>query len=198
MSIWPFKTSFSIIAENTTKYHMELKTRYEGRFPDDASLLATAGVLDAQNYIFTSSPQIDITDILELARRCTAKDQNRLPMRKEIRFSKTLENYRQRESSWVDVLVGSSEDSAGPPECTDEVFDFVFGLELLLFKVEHTRFSPSDIEEACRSKYKTIEKAITRTMKKYNAGKGIFAQATTAFMENALLEPLRNSLGILP
>ena len=48
MSIWPFKSNFSLVAENTTKYYMELKTRFKGRFPDDASLLATAGILDAQ------------------------------------------------------------------------------------------------------------------------------------------------------
>ena len=84
------------------------------------------------------------------------------------------------------------------PKCTDEVFDFVFGLELLLFKVDNKLFSPPDIEEACRRKYKTIEKAIAQTMKKYKVGQGIIARATTAFMENASLESLRNSLGILP
>ena len=39
MGICPFKTNFSVIAENTTKYYMELKNSYKGRFPDDASLL---------------------------------------------------------------------------------------------------------------------------------------------------------------
>ena len=199
MGIFPFKTNFSLIAENTTKYYMELQTRYKGRFPDHASLLATAGVLDAQNYIFPSSPKIDITDVIELARRCTAKDPNhipiRVPIRKDIRFSEARKRYRRGKSSLADLFVGS-EDSTGPPECTDELFDFVFRLELLLFRVDNTRFSAFHIEEACRSKHKTIEKAITGTMKKYNVGKGIFAQATTTFMDDVSLQSVRNRLRI--
>jgi len=196
MSVWPFKTHFSLIAENTTKFYMELTTRYRERFPDDASLLAAAGVLDAQNYIFPSPPKIDITDVMELARKCTAKDEDYIPMRKLIQYSDNTRRYRDHKSSIGDLL--SFEYSEGPPECTDEVFDFVFGLELLLFEVDNKRFSPQAIEEACRSKYKTIEKAITQTMKKYKVGQGILARATTAFIENSSLEPLRNRLGILP
>jgi hypothetical protein len=188
MSIFPFKTNFSLIAENTTKYYIELKTRYGRRFPDDASLLAAAGILDAQNYIFPSPPKIEITDVIELARRCTAKDKNHIPIRANILLSQmTLD-------SWVSYL---DSDSIEPPECTDEVFDFVFGLELLLFKAENKRLPPSEIEEACRRKYKTIEKAITGTMKKYSVGKGIFAQATTMFMEDVSLKQIRDRLGIL-
>jgi hypothetical protein len=196
MSFWPFRTNFSLIAENTTKYYMELKTRYGGRFPDDAALLATAGVLDAQNYILPSPPQIDITDIIELARKSTTKGEDYVPMRRFIQYSAHLQRYREHKSSVADLL--SFEYSQGLPECTDEVFDFVFGLELLLFRVDNQRFSPHAIEEACRSKYKTIEKGITGTMKKYNVGKGIFARATTTFMEDASVEAVRNRLGILP
>jgi len=196
MSFWPLKTNFSLIAENTTKYYMELKGRYKERFADDTSLLVAAGVLDAQNYIFPSPPKIDITDVMELARKCTAKDEDYIPMRKLIQYSDNTRRYRDHKSSIADLL--SFEYSEGPPECTDEVFDFVFGLELLLFEVDNKGFSPQAIEEACRSKYKTIEKAITQTMKKYKVGQGILARATTAFMENSSLEPLRNSLGILP
>jgi hypothetical protein len=196
MSFWPLKTNFSLIAENTTKYYMELKGRYKERFADDASLLAAAGVLDAQNYIFPSPPKIDITDVMELARKCTAKDEDYIPMRKLIQYSDNTRRYRDHKSSIADLL--SFEYSGGSSECTDEVFDFVFGLELFLFEVDNKRFSPQAIEEACRSKYKTIEKAITQTMKKYKVGQGILARATTAFMENSSLEPLRNRLGILP
>ena len=196
MSIWPFKTNFSLIAENTTKYYMELKSRYKERFTDDASLLAAAGVLDAQNYIFPSPPQIDIIDVIELARKCTAKDEEYIPMRKLIQYSDNTQRYRDHKSSIADLL--SFEYSEGPPECTDEVFDFVFGLELLLFKVDNKKFSPHAIEEACRSKYKTIEKAITQTMKKYKVGRGMLARAATTFMEDVSLEAVRNKLGILP
>ena len=196
MSIWPLKSNFSLIAENTTKFYMELTTRYKERFPDDASLLATAGILDARNYVFSSSPQIDITDIIELARRCTAKGEDYVPIRKLIQFSDKMQRYQDHKLSVADFI--SLEYPAGPPECTDEVFDFVFGLELLIFNADSNKFSPFAIEEACRRKYKTIEKAIAGTMKKYNVGKGVFARATTTFMEDVSQEPLRNSLGILP
>jgi len=195
MSIWPFKTNFSLIAENTTKFYMELITRYRERFPDDASLLATAGILDARNYVFSSPPQIEITDIIELARKCTAKGKGYIPIRKSIQYSDNIQRYRDHKSSVADLL--SFEYSNGSPECTDEVFDFVFGLELFIFKAD-SKFSPFDIEEACRTKHKTIEKAITGTMKKYHIGKGVFALATTRFMEDISQESLRNSLGILP
>lgn len=196
MSVWPFKTNFSLIAENTTKFYMELTTRYRERFPDDAALLTTAGILDARNYVFSSPPQIEITDIIELARKCTAKGENYTPIRKLIRSSEMIQKHRQRKLSAYEILA-SYDDSEESPECTDEVFDFVFGLEMLLFKAD-TKFSPFDIEEACRTKHKTIEKAITGTMKKYNVGKGAFARATTTFMEDVSQEPLRNRLGILP
>lgn len=184
MSFWPFKTNFSLIAENTTKYYTELKGRYKERFADDASLLAAAGVLDAQNYIFSSPPQIDITDIIELARECTTKDENHTPIGKDVPF--TMAEFQR------------FMDSFGPPKCTPEVFAFVFGLELLLFKADNNKFSEYDIHQACLSKHKTIEKAITRTLKKYTVGKGVFAETTTTFMQDVSLEPLRNSLGILP
>jgi len=196
MSIWPFKTNFSLIAENTTKFYMELTTRYKERFPDDAALLATAGILDARNYVFSSSPQIDISDIIELARKCTAKGEDYMPIRKFIQYSDNIKRYSDHKSSVADLL--SFEYSNGLPECKDEVFDFVFGLELLIFKADNNRFSPFAIEEACSRKYKTIEKAITVTMKKYGVGKGIFARATTKFMDDVSQEPLRNRLGMLP
>ena len=195
MSIWPFKTNFSLIAENTTRFYMELTTRYKERFPDDASLLATAGILDARNYVFSSPPQIEITDIIELERKCTAKGEDYIPIRKSIQYSDNIQRYRDHKSSVADLL--SFEYSNGLPECTDEVFDFVFSLELLIFKAD-SKFSPFDIEEACRTKHKTIEKAITGTMKKYHIGKGVFALATTTFMEDISQESLRDRLGVLP
>jgi hypothetical protein len=187
MGIFPFKTNFSLIAENTTKYYMELKTRYRQRFPDDASLLAAAGILDAQNYVFSSPPQIEITDVIELALRCTARDEDIIALSEDAPFSR--------------IAVADFErlmDSFGPPRCTPKVFEFVFGLELLLFQADNRRFSPYEIDEACRSKHKTIGEAITGTMRKYNVGKGIFARATTTFMEDVSLKAVRDALGVLP
>lgn len=44
-------SNFELIAENTTKFYMELSSEHAHRFTSEASLLATAGVLDAIRYI---------------------------------------------------------------------------------------------------------------------------------------------------
>ena len=59
------KDNFILIAENTTKYYIELNNNYADRFINRSSLLAAAGVLDAQNYLFTDDSEIDISSICE-------------------------------------------------------------------------------------------------------------------------------------
>ena len=84
--------------------------------------------------------------------------------------------------------------------CSIVLFSITLGIEYGDSRLlnENKRLPPSEIEEACRSKHKTIEKAITGTMKKYKVGKGILARATTTFMEDVSLKPVRDRLGILP
>ena len=41
----PFKSNYTLIAENTTKYYVELTKNHKDRFSDEASLLATAGAI---------------------------------------------------------------------------------------------------------------------------------------------------------
>ena len=51
----PFKSNFVRIAENTTKYYLELTRNYSNRFDDKVALLTTAGVLvKANNGIFSA------------------------------------------------------------------------------------------------------------------------------------------------
>jgi len=58
---------YTFIAENTTKYYLELTRNYGDRFNDESSLLATAGILDAQSYIIIQ--QIDPMEILYIAKK---------------------------------------------------------------------------------------------------------------------------------
>jgi len=59
------KDNFILIAENTTKYYIELHNNYADGFINRSSFLAAAGVLDAQNYLFTEDTEIDISSICE-------------------------------------------------------------------------------------------------------------------------------------
>jgi len=63
------ENNFVLIATNTTKYYLELTRNYSYRFHDEASLLATAGLLDAQNYVFIDEPQISPSEILDMAQK---------------------------------------------------------------------------------------------------------------------------------
>jgi len=60
------ESNSTFIAENTTKYYLELSKNYSDRFGSDASLLATAGILDAQGYIFIQQ-KINPQEIINMA-----------------------------------------------------------------------------------------------------------------------------------
>lgn len=70
------ESNFTLIATVTTKYYMELKTHYAASFPDETSLLAMSGILDANVYILGTG-QIDPTQIVELA-KATQSAEDRL------------------------------------------------------------------------------------------------------------------------
>ena len=59
------ENNFILIAVNTTKYYLELVRNHSDRFKNEASLLATSGVLDAQYYIVEL--MIKPSEILEMA-----------------------------------------------------------------------------------------------------------------------------------
>lgn len=60
--------NFQVIARMTTFYYKYLNENFKERFKDNASILATAGVLDAQHYVFVDK-RIKIEQIVELANR---------------------------------------------------------------------------------------------------------------------------------
>lgn len=69
--------NFAMIAANTTKYYLELERNYKHRFGSETSLIATAGVLDAQNYIFVEET-IDLSSILNIAKEASTYKENAL------------------------------------------------------------------------------------------------------------------------
>ena len=63
--------NFAFIATNTTKYYLELTRNYGNRFSDKASLIATAGILDAQTYVFVERT-ISLPTMLDMAKEATS------------------------------------------------------------------------------------------------------------------------------
>lgn len=62
------ESNFVLIAVNTTKYYLELTRVYSNRFKNEVSLLATAGLLDAQNYIIEQTVKpLEIREMAEKA-----------------------------------------------------------------------------------------------------------------------------------
>jgi len=66
-------SNFTLIATVTTKYYMELKTHYAASLPDETSLLAMCGILDANVYILGTG-QLEATQIVELAKATQGED----------------------------------------------------------------------------------------------------------------------------
>lgn len=56
--------NFVLIAKNTTKYYVELHKNYKDKIENETTLLLTAGILDAQTYIFVEH-SIDVSEIEE-------------------------------------------------------------------------------------------------------------------------------------
>ena len=194
-----FKSNFTLIAENTTKYYLELKNRYSNSFENDISLLAIAGILDAQNYIFTSPPTIDTNEIFELANDSITNDApltSIKSIKSLINFEKMTRHSKSGNLSLRDFLSEDEESENETSETINILFTFIFGLEVMIFKADSPNISPSMLERACRDKYKTIEKAIISTIEKYKVGSGLIAKATTNFMEHPKSGPFRHQCGL--
>ena len=69
-----FKSNFTRIAENTTKYYLELTRNYGNRFDDEVALLTTVGALDAQTYVFVEG-SIDLDTISYIAKQAVSKEE---------------------------------------------------------------------------------------------------------------------------
>jgi len=188
-----FKSNFTRIAENTTKYYLELTRNYSNRFDDEVTLLATVGILDAQVYIFAER-SIELETILAMARAAVSSEEASLDIStyKRVAMGERSRKYRRKRSSdaAVEFLIGEETKFEEDP-----LFNFVFSLEVELFAVDSRRFSRADIEQACYTKANTIFKAIRRTKERYH-GKDLFAKATANFMELPQSQQVRKQLGI--
>ncbi len=180
-----FKSNFARIAENTTKYYLELKNNYGHRFKDEASLLAAAGALDAQNYIFLEH-SIDVDTMVAWAKQAVSQEQeNKLSVFRRLMMQERLSSKRDILKHFGDFELAH-----------DPLFDFIFSLEVALFTIDKPFFSsPSDVQLSCFKKANTISNAIRRTKEKYG-GEALFTLVVSKFMESPQFEPIRKQLEI--
>ena len=59
---------FTLVAANTTKYYLELTRNYHNRFNDEVTLLAAAGLLDAQVHLYLEQ-KVSPAQILDMAKK---------------------------------------------------------------------------------------------------------------------------------
>ena len=186
------KNNYALIAENTTKYYLELTRNYRNRFDDEVTLLTTAGVLDAQTYVFIEG-SIDLDTISRIARDVVSKEISDLNPRRRLAAQERygMFPFPKRRKSPDDILRLFEEDEFED----DTLLDFVFSLEVKIFETDYPRFSRADIELACWKKINTILKAINRMKKRYK-GEKLFTLATANFMGSPKFEAIRKQLGI--
>jgi len=179
-----FKSNFAQIAENTTKYYLELSQNYRHRVSDEIVLMATAGVLDAQNYIFEEQ-SLGVDKIIDIAKKAVSQEREEPTEYKKAKVQASMASA----SDFVKYI--SKEDKLEK----DTLFNFVFSLEVALFLIDSPYFTSSDIELACFQKADAIAKAIQKTRDKYR-GEPLFTSVTMRFMEGPECEEVRKILGI--
>jgi hypothetical protein len=184
-----FKSNFTRIAENTTKYYLELNRNYSSRLDDEVALLTTTGVLDAQTYVFIEG-SIDLDTISYIAKQAVSKEELELTSYQKMASHAELKKLKAK--SLVDKITSSGEKDE---LYEDTLFNFIFSLEVEIFTVDSPKFSRSALELACYEKADTIQKAINR-MKKIYKGEKLFTLATISFMDSPRFEAIREQLGI--
>jgi len=185
-----FKSNFTRIAGNTTKYYLELTRNYSNRFDDEVALLTTAGVLDAQTYVFVEG-SIDLDAISHIAKQAVSKEELEPTLYQRMASQAKLEKFLTK--SPIDKIVSSSEETDELEK--DTLFNFIFSLEVEIFTVDSPEFPRSAIELACYEKADTIVKAIRRMGNKYR-GERLFTLATANLMDSPKFEAIRKQLGI--
>ena len=188
------KSNYALIAENTTKYYLELTRNYSDRFTDKISLLATAGILDAQVYIFRER-SIELETILAMARAAVSSEASTVDIStyEAVAMEERLRKYNRKKRSSraaTEFLLGQNTSLEEDP-----LFKFVFSLEVELFAVDSPNVSRTDIEWSCYTKANTISKAIRKMKQKY-VGETLFHRATTNLMESPDFEMIRKQIGI--
>ncbi len=185
-----FKSNFTRIAENTTKYYLELTRNYSNRFDDEVALLTTVGALDAQTYVFVEG-SIDLGTISHIAKQVVLKEELEPTSYKKMSSQAELKKFLTK--SPIDKIVSTSGEKDELYE--DNLFNFIFSLEVEIFTVDSPEFSRSAIEVACYEKANTILKAINRMQERYK-GEKLFTLATVNLMDSHRFEAIRKQLGI--
>jgi len=175
--------NYAFIAENTTKYYLELSRHYKDRFNTKANLLATAGVLDAQNYIFVKNPQMTVAEILDMANEVVSEKN----MVVNVIARSTMEAEQGRITS-ADILTRAYLWEI------DLLTQFIIALEVKIFEAD-SDISVWDIIDAFPTEVANIERTVQKTRGK-NASERMFNLATANFMESSQFEAIRNQLGI--
>lgn len=170
--------------------YLELTRKYNDRFGSEISLLATAGVLDAQWYVFARNPQISVSEIIRKARDATSGGDFVAVTVRHVRFAKRHEDLKKGRTTSAQYLA-SFADEAGP----DPLTDFIVSLEEKIFEVDNPRFDRTAITTACSEKMPTITKAIRET-KEGHTGERRISSATAHFMESPGFASFRKELGI--
>ncbi len=188
----PFKSNHARIAETTTKFYIELTRKYNDRFDDEISLLATAGVLDAQWYVFaTNKTHINVSEIINMARGAVVGgDVVAQRIIRTIPEQRQLKNWDRRKISPGDLL----STFAFPPE-SDPLTNFIVSLEVRIFIAESPRVNPNDIMIECSKKMSTITKVICETKERYTGERRISSD-TAQHMQSPQFKQLRKELGI--
>lgn len=188
-----FKSNFTRIAENTTKYHLELVRNYGDRFADEGTLLATAAILDAQTYIFIEN-SIEIDTIIEIAKQAVAKNAEDPTAYQMIATHEKFKKISKQGKPSLSAYLQYSEEDDELEE--DTLFNLIFGLEVEIFAVDSPRLNRHDIEYACYQSADSIIKAIRRVNKKYNS-EAMFASVTKLFMQSPKFQTTRQTIGII-
>jgi hypothetical protein len=184
-----FKSNFTRIAENTTKYYLELTRNYGNRFDDEVALLTKVGALDTQTYVFVEG-SIDLDTISYIAKQAVSKEELELTSYQKMASHAELKKLKAKPP--VDKIISSEEKDE---LYEDTLFNFIFSLEVEIFAVDSPEFSRSAIELACYEKAGTILKAICRMVNKYR-GERLFTLATANLMDSPKFEAVRKQLGI--
>ncbi|KSV17263.1 hypothetical protein DA01_06590 [Dehalococcoides mccartyi] len=184
------KDNYTIIAENTAKYYLALKSRYSNRLTDCFSLFAATVATDTQVYL--SLNQISTDTILHIVRKALGHNPE-IP---------TYQTIRKREwASELDLRNGFSKTKyffsgyAADELEKDTLFNLVFELEIEIFSIDSPEFNRENIEIACYTQAKNIYKTVKKVLLNYK-GEPIFAVSTSVFMDSSGFASIREQLGI--
>ena len=76
----PFRRNLVRIAEYATKSYLELQRNYGNRFKNETSLLATAGVLTAQDYVLPTNAKISVSEIISMVNDAVSNEKAKDPL----------------------------------------------------------------------------------------------------------------------